>query len=268
MHTFQPIAAAPKEQEIRSGNLIPFNKSMLTMVRPFFLIHHPKSFEFVETDLWAEILPMTKDFRERAGVNGVREVQDRAGNVVGVDSSRTRTRLRDTGWFVIPRDFCPEEVFEMDDLPYQGYMIRWQTTSGWLHAPRWSVPDMSAGDFSWTTNWRQKWAWHRALVTRKLVPEATSAVLRKTIKIQRRRHKRNADKAHLPTYAARAEEAEATLTMMEEVAARSNGAVPINEGSTKPQIMQRLASLGIEHKAAMSKAALLDIYVEWEASNG
>lgn len=75
--------------------------------RPFFLAHHPDSYEFVEKagkDRPFGFIPRIDEQRAVAGANGVSETFDANGRVTGVDDSLLRAHLMRKGTRIINPD--------------------------------------------------------------------------------------------------------------------------------------------------------------------
>lgn len=252
---FSAIAAAPKDQQSSGQTLIPLPKGTPN----FFIMCHPKAWECVETDRGYEWLPRLKVFHERAGVNGVREVSNGRGQVVGVDSSVSRTRLQEQKWIIVPRDFCPDEVMDFDSprLPGNGYVIAYKGQGGWVHLARWDKPVYDETSFETKTNRAQLWAFQRALIAKGIVQRPDEHVVEREMRVKRRRIERNAKNAHMPTFAHRAAVAKGELEGMQIASSSQKYGEPMTAASLKSEVMARLQALEIAFEPSESKKDLL-----------
>lgn len=252
---FSAIAAAPKDQQSSGQTLIPLAKGTPN----FFLMCHPTAWECVETDRGYEWLPRLKVFAERAGVNGVREVSNNRGEVTGVDSGLSRTRLQDQKWILVPRDFCPPEVMDFDTprLPGNGYVVAYKGMGGWVHLSRWDKPIYDEKSFETKTHHAQKWAFQRALIEHKIVAPPDELVVEREMRVKRRRLERNATKAHLPVFAHRAAVVKSELEGMQIAATSQRYGEPLTAASLKSEVMARLQALAIAFDPSESKKDLL-----------
>lgn len=252
---FSAIAAAPADAQASGQDFLPQKKGSAN----FFIACHPKGWECVETDKGWEWLPRLKVLYERAGVNGVREVFNGRGDAVGVDSGLTRTRMQDTHWTLVPRDFCPPEViaFDTPPLPGNGYVVRYRAVGGWVHLCRWDKPVYDNSEFETKTNHAQKWAFQRALIAAKIVPSPSDAVVEREMRIKRRRVGRNEKNAHLPEYRHRAAVAKADLQGMQVASTQQKFGEALTAASLKTEIMARLQALDIAFEPSETKGELL-----------
>ena len=113
---------------------------------PFYLLHHPFSWELVESGegVW-EWLPTFGQLYEIAGVNGVEDTPN------GPDSTMSRMRLMDNGQTVIDREF--------------GYIARYETTyGGYFYCMRWDVPKIIGSKVFWNNDKEGYNEWRRELI--------------------------------------------------------------------------------------------------------
>jgi hypothetical protein len=255
---YSAIAAAPADQQSSGQTLIPLAKGTPN----FHIMCHPTAWECVETDRGYEWLPRLKVFQERAGVNGVKEVSNSRGEVIGVDSAMSRTRLTDQGWIIVPRDFCPDEVMDFDSprLPGQGYVVAYKGRGGWVHLARWDKPVYDEKSFETKTNRAQLWAFQRALIAKGLVKPPAERVVEREMRIKRRRLERNATKSHLPNFAHRVQVVKAEIEGMQIAASAQRFGEPLTAASLKSEVMARLQALEIAFDPSESKKDLLSKY--------
>jgi hypothetical protein len=248
---FSAIAAAPRDAAQPESNLLPHKKG----TPHFWIACHPNAWECIETERGYEWLPRLKHFLERAGVNGVRE------NGKAIDSTLTRTKMADNHWVLIPRDFCPQHVIDMDTpaLPGKGAVVAYRAQGGWVHLARWDKPMMAAGTYATRCNHAQKWAFQRALIEEGIIAAPSEDVLELAMRVKRRRLDRNVAKAHIPQFKHAAEVAKGELEGMQVAAQIKGFGEPLTMASTKADIVSRLDALGIAYEASASKAKLLEV---------
>ena len=91
----------------------------------FHYMHHPNTWDLVETDNDWEILPMLHKFQLIAGLNGI---SLRPGG--GIDSTAARAAFMDQGWTFISSDKAGEG----------GYLREFDGVRGSIYVDKWTSP--------------------------------------------------------------------------------------------------------------------------------
>lgn len=146
---------------------------------PFYLLHHPFSWELVKmNDTW-EWLPLFGQLHEIAGVNGIEETPQ------GPDSTVARMRLMDAGQTVIDREY--------------GYIARYETKYGGYHyRMRWDIPKTIGNKTFWNTDTESYNAWRLALIEENIIDAPEIEVVQSKINMVDRKIDRRLKFQHVP----------------------------------------------------------------------
>lgn len=146
---------------------------------PFYLLHHPFSWELVKVaDKW-QWLPTFGILHEIAGVNGIEETPQ------GADSSVARMRLIDAGQTIIDREY--------------GYIARYETVNGGYHYRlRWDLPKTIGNKTYWNTDEDGYNEWRLALVQENIVDAPEIEVVQSKINMVDRKIDRRLKFQHVP----------------------------------------------------------------------
>lgn len=146
---------------------------------PFFLLHHPFSWELVKHDDEWTWLPTFGQLHEIAGVNGIEETPQ------GPDSTVSRMRLMDSGQTVIDREY--------------GYIARYETVyGGYYYRLRWDVPKTIGKKTFWNTDEQGFNEWRLALVTEGIIAAPEIEVVQSKISMIDRKIDRRLKFQHVP----------------------------------------------------------------------
>tara|TARA_R110000823_G_scaffold260766_1_gene381506 strand:- start:1375 stop:2037 length:663 start_codon:yes stop_codon:yes gene_type:complete len=108
---------------------------------PFYFVHSPLSWFFVETQHGFELLPTVTAVSRQAGLGGME--MKRGGGVD--DMMWLAKKTREENCIVIPMDY------KYDDE--NGYMNEWKNKSGKsYYTDRWTTPDRVGNKIIWTTD--------------------------------------------------------------------------------------------------------------------
>ena len=147
---------------------------------PFYLLHHPFSWELVNVDdgVW-EWLPTFGQLYEIAGVNGVEDTPS------GPDSTMSRMRLMDGGQTIIDREF--------------GYVARYETTyGGYFYCMRWDVPKVIGSKVFWNHDKDGYNEWRRELIGLGIIDKPEIEVIQSKIALLDRKIDRRLKLQHIP----------------------------------------------------------------------
>jgi len=146
---------------------------------PFYLLHHPFSWELVKHDGEWQWLPEFGQLHEIAGVNGIEETPN------GPDSTVARMRLMDQGKQVIDREY--------------GYIARYETVHGGYHyRMKWDVPKQIGSKTFWNTDIDGYNTWRRALVEEGIIAKPEIEVVQDKINLVDRKIDRRLKFQHVP----------------------------------------------------------------------
>jgi hypothetical protein len=172
-HTFTPSTWTGTRQTASAPKLQVMPNS------PFYLLHHPFSWELVKhADKWTW-LPTFGQLHEIAGVNGIEETPQ------GPDSTVARMRLQDAGQTVIDREY--------------GYLARYETVyGGYYYRLRWDVPKVIGRKLFWNTDQDGYNDWRQALVTEGIIDAPEIEVVQTKISMIDRKIDRRLKFQHVP----------------------------------------------------------------------
>jgi hypothetical protein len=146
---------------------------------PFYLLHHPFSWELVEVEGTWNWLPTFGQLYEIAGVNGVEETPH------GPDSTMARMRLMDAGQVVIDREF--------------GYLARYETVYGGYHyCLKWDVPKVIGNKVFWNTDHDGYNDWRLELIGLGIIEKPEDEVILSKISLVDRKIDRRLKLQHIP----------------------------------------------------------------------
>ena len=155
----------------------------LTRGSPFFLMHHPMSWEYVESaKKW---LPTFATLPEEAGINGVRQTQSGPP-----DSRNARVEHQDLGYTIL-------------DYRSLEYLTRHPThDGGYIYSLIFSNPKVLGGKVFWKLNEKDYNVWRNSLLEEGHIdqpdPDAISLLIerwnRRITRHYRNSHLRDADK--------------------------------------------------------------------------
>jgi len=148
---------------------------------PFYMAHHPRSWELVEGENGWELLPTLKTLRARPGVGLVEQSKSQGGEP---DTGRMRTKAGDQGFKVLDLNEY------LVSIPAQGgpaYFLKWERVRTWPDGD-WEM-DMDQDGFD---------AWRRSLVADgRIAPPRDSVVSTLRRRLTRRLGRLDAH-LHLP----------------------------------------------------------------------
>ncbi len=147
---------------------------------PFYLLHHPFSWELVDVGEgdW-EWLPTFGHLYEIAGVNGIVETPR------GPDSTMSRMRLMENGQTIIDREF--------------GYVARYETTyGGFYYCMKWDVPKVIGSKVFWNHDKDGYNQWRQELIGLGVIAKPEDEVIQSKIALLDRKIDRRLKLQHIP----------------------------------------------------------------------
>lgn len=146
---------------------------------PFYLLHHPFSWELIKHDGEWRWLPQFGQLHEIAGVNGIEETPN------GPDSTVARMRLMDDGQTVIDREY--------------GYIARYETVyGGYYYRMRWDIPKTIGNKTFWNTDQDAYNDWRQALIDEAVIAPPEIEVVQEKINLVERKIDRRLKFQHVP----------------------------------------------------------------------
>jgi len=163
------------------------NNKLFSPTTPQFLyMHHPNTWDLVETADGYEVLPILTKFQLVAGLNGVRL---RPGG--GVDSTAARASFMDQGW-----------VFIDNKAVDGGYLRQFDGMSGPIYADKWSSPrvigNSARGRVVWDTDQVGYNDFRRSLLENGTIEAPDPSALDWKIELLEKRIDRKTKLSHIP----------------------------------------------------------------------
>lgn len=188
----------------------------------FLFMHHPNTWDLVETDDGYEILPMLTKFQLIPGLNGIKH---RAGG--GVDSTAARAAFMDQGWVFIENEKGGDGGYLRE---YDGYL-------GKVYVDKWSKP-RSLGHGSrarvvWDVDLKGYNDFRRSLMDSGDIGRPDPAALNWKIELLDKRIGRKIKSSHIPKIAKDLEVAQAKQAALNEVKSTSKTKVKTKKAATK-----------------------------------
>jgi len=152
----------------------------------FIFMHHPNTWDLVETENSWEILPLLTKFQLIAGLNGVKL---RPGG--GVDSTAARAAFMDQGWTFIP-------VEKIKD----GYLREFDGTRGPIYVDKWTLPRKIGSSVNakvvWDTDQEGYNSFRRSLLEDGTIDKPDPSTLEWKIELLKKRIGRKIKSSHIP----------------------------------------------------------------------
>ena len=170
----------------RVSSPIENNKLFSPTTPQFIFMHHPNTWDLVETEDGYEVLPILTKFQLVAGLNGVKL---RPGG--GVDSTAARASFMDQGW-----------VFIDDKKIEGGYLREFEGVRGPIYVDKWTTPRVIGngprGRVIWDTDKEGYNAFRRSLLEDGTIEKPDPSALDWKIELLEKQIDRRVKSSHIP----------------------------------------------------------------------
>ena len=198
------------------------NKLFSKCTPKFLFMHHPNTWDLVETSDGWEVLPMLTKFQLIPGLNGVKHS---AGGAI--DSTAARASFMDRGWTFIDNKAAGND----------GYLREYEGSSGPIYVDKWSTPrTLGHGGRArvvWDSDVEGYNDFRRSLLESGIIAKPDPAALDLKIELLRKRVERKVKNAHIEHVAGQIKDAEEKKEALETAKATKKTKAPKRKRATK-----------------------------------